>query len=59
MTKAELDRAYLLGVAGGQTGKRLTDNRYKHHPGRDGDLLRTAWEEGHASVNKPETTDAD
>lgn len=59
MNKADLDRAFLLGVSAAQTGKRLTDNRFKHYPGREGELLRNAWDDGHANASKPEETHAD
>lgn len=45
-TKAELDRALLAGVNAKQTGKKPHDNPFKYRSGRDGELLREAWEKG-------------
>lgn len=59
MTQSEIDRAFLAGITAKQAGRPLSANRFRHHPGRDGELLRNAWDDGHSSVNKPETTDAD
>lgn len=52
MTKTELDRAYLRGIAAAQVGVKPTANPFKHRSGRDGDLLRESWDAGHAEYAK-------